>query len=75
MDERVMPALLIIRTWREDGSDASFRAQIRVAPDASSGSSSVFHLADADGVLELVRAFLRGDDVSQGQPGPRGAKG
>ena len=75
MDERVTPALLIIRTWREDGSDASFRAQIRVATDVSSGSSSVFHLADADAVLELVRAFLRGEDVARDRPDLGGTDG
>jgi hypothetical protein len=62
MEDRVRSSLMIIRTWREDGSDRSFRAQIRVAPDASSGSSSTMHVADPDAVVEVVRAFLRGED-------------
>ena len=61
MDDRVRPSLLILRTWREDGSDRSFRAQIRVAMDVSSGSSSTVHVADPDAVLKAVRAFLQGE--------------
>ena len=63
MDELVRPALLIIRTWREDASDRFFRAQVRVVADVSSGSSSTMNLADPDEVLEVVRAFLRGESL------------
>jgi hypothetical protein len=61
MDDPGKSSLVIIRTWREDGSDRSFRAQIRVAMDVSSGSSSTVHVADPDAVLEAVRAFLQGE--------------
>ncbi|HSL10704.1 MAG TPA: hypothetical protein VLA82_05265 [Actinomycetota bacterium] len=67
MDDRVRPSVLIIRTWREDGSDRSFRAQIRVATDVSSGSSSTVHVADPDAALEVVRGFLHGKDVDTGR--------
>jgi hypothetical protein len=51
-------ALLMIRTWHEDGSDHPFRAQIRVATDISSGAASTVNVADPDAVVEIVRAFL-----------------
>jgi len=44
------------RTWREDTE--TFRAQVRLIKDISSGSSSTINLAAPDGVLEVVRAFL-----------------
>jgi hypothetical protein len=70
MEDRVRSSVLIIRTWREDGSDRSFRAQIRLAIDVSTGSSSTIHLADPDAVVEVVRAFVRGDDQGDGpEPG------
>jgi hypothetical protein len=76
MEDRVRSSLMIIRTWREDGSDRSFRAQIRVATDASTGSSSTMHVADPDAVVEVVRAFLRGEDpgTSGGTHGSRGER-
>ena len=61
---------MILRTWREDGSDRSFRAQIRVAMDVASGSSSTVHVADPDAVVEIVRMFLRGVDPQPGEIGP-----
>jgi hypothetical protein len=68
MDGPVAPAVLIIRTWREAGSDDSFRAQIRVATDVSSGTSSTINVADRDRVLAIVRAFLHGDEPTNGRP-------
>ena len=60
MDQPDPPALLIIRTWREDGSAQSFRAQIRIAADNSSGSASTINVAYPERVLDVVRAFLDG---------------
>ena len=51
-------ALLVIRTWSEEGSDHPLRAQIRIATDVSSGFTSTVNVADPERVLEIVRAFL-----------------
>jgi hypothetical protein len=51
-------ALLMIRTWQEDGSEQPFRAQIRIATDLSSGFASSVNVAQRDSVLEIVREFL-----------------
>ena len=61
MDRPDAPALLIIRTWREDGTDRSFRAQIRMTADTSSGSTTTVNVADPDRVVDVVRAFLNGE--------------
>jgi hypothetical protein len=53
-------ALLIIRTWREEGSTRPFRAQVSVASDVTAGYSSTITLTDPSRVLEEVRAFLEG---------------
>jgi hypothetical protein len=53
-------ALLIIRTWREEGSARPFRAQVRIANDVSSGYSSTVTVTDPSRVLEEVRVFLKG---------------
>ncbi len=57
------PALLIIKTWREDRSDGSFRAHIRIAADISSGAASTINVADPDRVVDVVRAFLDGEPI------------
>jgi hypothetical protein len=59
MDDPIPTALLIIRTWREEGADEPFRAQVRIAQDVSSGSTSVHNVADVGGVLEIVHSFLQ----------------
>ena len=65
------PSLLIVRTWREDGADRPFRAQIRIAMDVSSGSTETVTVADPDRALAIVRAFLTGEPV----PGAGGGEG
>lgn len=65
MNSPETPGLLILKAWREDGSDRSFRAQIRIAPDVSSGSAFTVNVADPDHVFHVVRAFLAGEPVSQ----------
>jgi len=58
MVESAQTSLLLIRTWREQGSERSFRAQIRIATDLSSGFASTLNVADPERVIETVRAFL-----------------
>lgn len=62
-DDRTPPSLLIVRTWREDGSDRPFRAQIRIAMDVSSGLAATVSVADPDHAMAIVRAFLRGEPM------------
>jgi hypothetical protein len=50
--------LLILRTWREEGSDDPLRAQIRIANDVSSRSAATVNVADISAALEIVREFL-----------------
>jgi len=69
--DRTPPSLLIFRTWREDGSDRPFRAQIRIAMDVSSGSAAIVNVADPDRALAIIRAFLTGEPV----PWARGDEG
>jgi hypothetical protein len=71
MTKTAPAALLMIRTWEEDGSDPSFRAQIRVATDLSSGFASTINVTDHDRVVEIVRAFLD----SSTPPRPDAARG
>jgi hypothetical protein len=53
-------ALLMIRTWEEEGADQPFRAQIRIVADLPSGFASTTNVADPDRVIEIVHAFLDG---------------
>ena len=53
-------ALLMIRTWEEEGSEPAFRAQIRIATERSSGFASTQNTADPEQVIVMVRAFLEG---------------
>ncbi len=58
MDDPPRAGLLIIRTWREDGSDSPLRAEVRITHDVSSGSASSVTVAEVEGVLEIVQRFL-----------------
>ena len=60
-DDRTPPSLLIVRTWREDGSDRPFRAQIRIAMDVALGTTETVSVADPHRALAIVRAFLTGE--------------
>ena len=60
MSEPARMALLMIRTWREEGSELPFRAQVRTATDRSSGFVSTVNVAGREQVVELVRTFLGG---------------
>ena len=59
MDDPRRAGLLIIRTWREDGSDSPLRAEIRITDDVSSGSASSVTVAEMERALEIVRVFLQ----------------
>jgi len=50
--------LLIIRAWAEPGSSLPLRVQIRLTTDVSLGVERSETLADADAVVEVVRAWL-----------------
>jgi hypothetical protein len=50
--------LLIIRAWAEPGSSSPLRVQIRLTTDVSLGVERSETLADADAVVEVVRAWL-----------------
>jgi hypothetical protein len=58
MSERCPVALLMVRAWREDGSDNPLRAEIRLTNDVSSGFQHQLTVADTEKVVEAVRAFL-----------------
>jgi hypothetical protein len=67
MADRTPTGLLIIRTWREEGSDAPFRAQIRVIDDDSSGDFPV-NVVELDDVISVVRAFLEPWSMPSSEP-------
>lgn len=50
--------LLIIRAWTEPGSSSPLRVQIRITTDLSLGVERSETLAEADAVVEVVRAWL-----------------
>lgn len=50
--------LLIIRAWAESGSSSPLRAQIRLTTDVSLGVERSKTVAEADAVVEVVRAWL-----------------
>jgi hypothetical protein len=50
--------LLIIRAWAEPGSSSPLRVQIRLTTDVSLGVECRETIADADAVVEVVRAWL-----------------
>lgn len=58
--------LLIIRAYLETESSLPLRAEIRLTSDVSAGIERTRTLADADLVVEEVRAWL--DDVLKGLP-------
>ena len=51
--------LLIIRAWAEPGSSSPLRLQIRLTTDVSLGVGRRETIADADAVVEVVRAWLQ----------------
>ena len=51
--------LLIIRAWAEPGSSSPLRVQIRLTTDVSLGVERRQTIADADAVVEVVRAWLQ----------------
>jgi hypothetical protein len=51
-------ALLIIRAWCQHGSPRPLRAEIHSTGDVSLSFEHVLTSADADRVVETVRAFL-----------------
>ena len=57
--------LLIIRAYVETESSLPLRAEIRLTSDVSAGIERTRTLADADLVVEVVRAWL--DDVLKGR--------
>jgi hypothetical protein len=62
--------LLIIRAYLETESSSPLRAEIRLTGDVSAGIELTRTLADADLVVEVVRAWL--DDVLKGLQGSSG---
>jgi hypothetical protein len=56
--ERPPVALLTIRAWREDGSHHPLRAEIRSTTDVSYGFQYQLTVADAEGAVDAVLAFL-----------------
>jgi hypothetical protein len=58
--------LLIIRAYSEAGSSSPLRAEIRLTRDVSAGIERTLNLADAEDVVQVVRAWL--DDVLQVMP-------
>jgi len=60
-------ALLTIRAWCEDGSEHPLRAEIRLTNDVALGFQHALTVADAERVVEAVRAFLE-DLVSSSGP-------
>ena len=50
--------LLIIRAWAEPGSSSPLRVQIRLTTDVSLGVKHSETTAEADAVVEVVRAWL-----------------
>jgi len=50
--------LLIMRAWAEPGSSSPLRVQIRLTTDVSLGVERSETLAEADAVVEAVRAWL-----------------
>jgi hypothetical protein len=50
--------LLIIRAWAEPGSSPPLRVQIRLTADVSLGVERSETFAEADAVVEVVRAWL-----------------
>jgi hypothetical protein len=56
---KIHTGLLIIRAWDEPGSSSPLRVQIRLTTDVSLGVERRETLADADAVIEVVRAWLQ----------------
>jgi hypothetical protein len=55
----IRTGLLIIRAWAEPGSSSPLRVQIRIATDVSLGVERSETIAEADAVVEVVRAWLQ----------------
>ena len=51
--------LLIIRVWVEQGSARPLRAQVRLTTNVAAGFASEATLADIDGVVAVVEAWLQ----------------
>ena len=51
-------ALLLIRAWVEQGSSSPLRADVRQTADVSAGFERSSTLTDAEGVTDIVRAWL-----------------
>lgn len=55
----IRTGLLIIRAWAEPGSSSPLRVQIRITTDVSLGVERSETIAEADAVVEVVRAWLQ----------------